>query len=329
MKYLFFASLSFILLISSGCDLFENENETPEIPGRLVFSAPDNSEKENYQIFTSNTDGSGLKQLTHFDNDEAFNPAWSPDGEQIAFVTTLRSSSAGGSLYVMNADGANIRPLKEREGSTIVVPGSNPSWSPDGTKIAFDWCQNCELGGNNFEIYMYDFETDSVEQITDSPAIDDFPTWDSNGNIIAFSSGREYANRDTLRFRKDLYKINVNTKEHTRLTTTGNATKPVWSPLENLIFYEWNIKGNKIFKFNMNSKSIEQIDSGLEFSGSTQFSKGGSRIIVYGRETESSSPEIRFFKFVQDSIIFVTKELSNNFLSKGRDFDWHYDENEL
>ena len=260
--------LVLVLLVSSviSCDLSNSEDEPiPEIPGKLVYSAPDGNGR--HQIYTSLTNGTKKKQLTQSGSEQAefFNPSWSNDGTQIAFTSTLRSTSEGSSLYLMNADGSDLRPLKERPNTDIVTLGNNPKWSPDDSKIAFDWCQNCELGGNNFEIYAYDFETNEVAQVTDDPATDDFPTWSPNGNFIAFSSGREYVNGDTLRFRKDLYQININTVELTRLTTTGNATRPVWNPLESLIFYEWNIRENTVFKFDMNLSTTEKINSGLEF----------------------------------------------------------------
>ena len=63
-------------------------------------------------IFVVNTDGTGLTQITDgtsIDQD----PIWSPDGSQIAFKSN-RPNTAGttdNQIYVMNADGSNIREL--------------------------------------------------------------------------------------------------------------------------------------------------------------------------------------------------------------------------
>jgi dipeptidyl aminopeptidase/acylaminoacyl peptidase len=52
-------------------------------------------------------------------------PAWSPDGGRIAFAS-------GGSLYLINADGSNLRQLTPAGGWD-----DQPAWSPDGIQLAF------------------------------------------------------------------------------------------------------------------------------------------------------------------------------------------------
>src|SRR5690349_4443435 len=69
-----------------------------------------------------------------------YTPAWSPDGRQIAFSD---SSDYGGpaaypgDLYVMNADGTNVRKLTA-SGNTL-HGATWPTWSPDGKKLAFEY----------------------------------------------------------------------------------------------------------------------------------------------------------------------------------------------
>ena len=61
----------------------------------------------NFQIFVANANGTGQRQLTNvaYDNTDA---AWSPDGKQIAFLTTR---NGGDDVYVMNADGSGQHKL--------------------------------------------------------------------------------------------------------------------------------------------------------------------------------------------------------------------------
>ena len=55
-----------------------------------------------------------------------YNLAWSPDGEQIALGGGYQGS---GGVFVVGADGS---------GPTLVIPGgTDPYWSPDGTRIAY------------------------------------------------------------------------------------------------------------------------------------------------------------------------------------------------
>jgi TolB protein len=60
-----------------------------------------------------------------------YQPVWSPDGKKIAFVSTRDATKDSSNIWVVNADGSNLRQFTYR--------GKNdyPTWSPDGTKLAF------------------------------------------------------------------------------------------------------------------------------------------------------------------------------------------------
>ncbi len=325
MRFLFgtigvFAAAGVLL---AGCELLNGKKEKPHppsIPGKIVFSMADDSEMENYQIYVMNTDGSDMKQLTHFESDEAFLPSWSPDGEQIVFSTSLRSSSAGASLYVMNADGSNIRPLKERPNTHVVTAGYHPKWSPDGSKIAFDFCDNCNAGGKNHEIFVYDFETDSVIQITNHPARDNNPEWSPNGDELAFVSGRDYFDADTLRFRDDIYILNTSEKMPNKITNTGYAGRQLWLPDGDELIY-WSL--DKLFNLELSSKMTTEVD--INLPPETGFRPVGlmlnGEIIMlhsfeYGRVKETNSLTLVNLKTKEVNEIDLQSQMSGA--------DWHY-----
>jgi Tol biopolymer transport system component len=79
-------------------------------------------------IYVMNADGSGTRKLTHNARQNA-EPAWSPDGRRIAFVSRRDGNAE---IYVMNADGSGKRNLTRNPAKDV-----RPSWSPDGQKIAF------------------------------------------------------------------------------------------------------------------------------------------------------------------------------------------------
>jgi TolB protein len=80
-------------------------------------------------IYVMNADGSGTRKLTHNNARFYAEPAWSPDGRQIAFRSTRNGNR---DIYVMNADGSGKRNLTRNPANDV-----RPSWSPDGRRIAF------------------------------------------------------------------------------------------------------------------------------------------------------------------------------------------------
>jgi Tol biopolymer transport system component len=112
-----------------------------------------------------NADGTNVARLT---NHAAFDqqPAWSPDGSKIAFVSQRDGNSE---IYVMHADGSNQTRLTDDD--------ANPAWSPDGRKIAFA----SNRGENdNWDIYVMPADGsdgDNPTRLTTDSAIDGDPAW--------------------------------------------------------------------------------------------------------------------------------------------------------
>jgi dipeptidyl aminopeptidase/acylaminoacyl peptidase len=81
------------------------------------------------QVWVMNTDGTGLRQLTH-DPFEATDPAWSPDGTRIVYVGFGGGDSRD--LFVIDVTG-------RRPGKVVTEPEDpwDPRWSPDGSRILY------------------------------------------------------------------------------------------------------------------------------------------------------------------------------------------------
>lgn len=104
--------------------------------GRLVNIDPGAGPLETYYaIHVMNADGSHIVQLTDFGL-LVRDPAWSPDGTQIAF--TCKQPDKRYKICVMNADGSNRRQLPAPTEPNPCQRMIHPTWSPDGQYIAFE-----------------------------------------------------------------------------------------------------------------------------------------------------------------------------------------------
>jgi hypothetical protein len=61
-----------------------------------------------------------------------------------------------------------------------------PSFSPDGTQVAFQWCPEGWARGKNCEIYVKQIGFDPPSRLTDTPQREYSPAWSPDGLFIAF-----------------------------------------------------------------------------------------------------------------------------------------------
>jgi Tol biopolymer transport system component len=103
-------------------------------------------------------------------------PRWSVSG-QIVFMSLMHGSTL--EIYVMNADGTDLRPL------TGGANNGDPMWSRDGTRITFG---SDREGGNKLNIFAMNADGIQLEQLThfDVPYEAGDTNWSSDGKKIAF-----------------------------------------------------------------------------------------------------------------------------------------------
>ena len=132
---------------------------------------------EHQDIFLQSVGGQKPFNLTEDSGADNLQPAFSPDGEKIAFHSTRE----GGGLFVMGRTGEAVR--------RVTREGFNPSWSPDGTHLVYS-TESEGLNPLNWEgrssIWVADVATGESRQLIEQDGV--VPKWSPNGERVAFVS---------------------------------------------------------------------------------------------------------------------------------------------
>ncbi|HEY8120234.1 MAG TPA: S9 family peptidase [Myxococcota bacterium] len=121
-----------------------------------------------------------LQALDVFGLEYAADPQISPDGRRIVYVRMgfdIRSDRVRASLWSVDADGSNHRPLRADRQSS-----SSPRWSPDGTRIAY--ASSAEGSPQLFVRWMDSGQTALITDLTEAP---DQLAWSPDGRWLAFT----------------------------------------------------------------------------------------------------------------------------------------------
>ena len=226
--------------------------------GKIAFSA---NLAGNYDIYTVNSDGTELTQLTD-DLRPDLEPKFSPDGTLIAF---MRHSPVGSAydLWVMNADGSGERFLAH---ARILVRAA-ASWSPDGTELIY----TDTAGLDNVTVSGTGTRGRAVPNVPMDPA------WSPDGATIAFAN---QAGTET-----ELFSGPAETAAFTALTATPDIfeTNPAWSPDSRRIAYDddRHLPGHTTGLRTMNRDGSQvAIVPGTTADRAPQWSPDGRRLVV-------------------------------------------------
>ena len=186
-------------------------------------------------------------------------PAWSPDGRQIAYYSMGEYDEDRGYVgpsgtFVMAADGSRKRRLTPHGSNTI-----RPAWSPDGRTIALSdgaavwsispdgtglrtllpadgttrdlaWSPDSTTlafthgDGHDFEVFAINADGSGLGNLTENNGVHDrSPAWSPDGSAIAFSSNRDG--------NSGIYTMNADGTDQTRITdTSADDQYPQWAP---------------------------------------------------------------------------------------------------
>jgi dipeptidyl aminopeptidase/acylaminoacyl peptidase len=164
-------------------------------------------------------------------------------------------------IYLMTAEGTGLTQL-----TSSVASDYAPSWSPDGSKIAFT---TSRFG--NLEIAVMNADGSGVARLTNDTRVDEVPAWSPDGQRIAFT--REWAAD-----RWDIYVMNADGSGVTNVTNNmKNAGGPTWSPdVSKIAFWGRVNPGDptQIWVINVDGSGL----TGLNVEGTPAWSPDGSKI---------------------------------------------------
>ncbi len=221
----------------------------------LLIGIPFTSRSEPPRVTRLTTDGH-LKER----------PAWSPDGNTLAFT---RHQGATIFLFLRSADGKDERRLTKRE-----APEYDACWSPDGKRLAFAY-DNAMPNQGDIEVYSIGVDGEGLQPVAVSPGKlthEEWPAWSPDGELLAFSSTRE-GNQEIHICRPDGQEIK-------RLTSDPAIdAHPCWSPdSKRIVFSTGRWGGLELAVMNADGSNLTRLTESRGLDDYPAWSPNGQRI---------------------------------------------------
>jgi len=179
-----------------------------EFRGRIVFQSDLDGDNDIYLLKAS-----GLQRLTDDPASDEF-PRWSPEGRTIAFTS---NRSGRYQIYVMDADGSNVRQVTKGEHDAI-----EEGWYPDGKRLAYTE-QRKKMIGRSYALWTVDLASGATTRLLpDFDGSSALPDFSPAAPLLAFTGKR------TMGW--DAFRADISTGGIIPLTEGGKACRPRFSP---------------------------------------------------------------------------------------------------
>jgi TolB protein len=216
--------------------------------------------KQIYKLFVADADGENQQKIAE-STEPLMSPAWSPDGQSLAYVSFESKASA---IYVQTLRTGERSRVSARAG----INGA-PSWSPDGSTLALTLSRK----DGDVDVYTLKLSSQVLTRMTTDPAIDTEPAWSADGRKLYFMSDRAGG--------PQIYEVDVEQPGRaTRLTFEGSYNaRPRLSPDGKQLAVVHLDRGNfRIALVDLGSKAVQVLTQGRQ-DESPSYAPNGATLI--------------------------------------------------
>ncbi|HEX4025895.1 MAG TPA: Tol-Pal system beta propeller repeat protein TolB [Steroidobacteraceae bacterium] len=223
--------------------------------------------QRRFRLVIADADGENPRVILE-SGQPIMSPAWSADGQWIAYVSFENRLSA---VYVQRVSTGERRLVSARAGVNDA-----PAFSPDGKQLAL----TLSGSGGNLDIWLLNLGTQQRTRLTDDPAIDTEPAWSPDGASIYFTSDRAGG--------PQIYRLGVANPSRVQRITFGSSydARPAVSPDgKRLAFITLDGGNYRIAVQDLASGTVTILSHG-HLDQSPSFAPNGATIIYAGRDAD-------------------------------------------
>lgn len=224
--------------------------------------------------YSLTADASSLRYTAHHISDLIYQQLTGQKGAfntKVAYVTVKRSlAETSYKLEVSDTDG--YRPVTIL---TSTQPIMSPSWSPDGTRLAYVSFEN-----NRAQIYIQILSSGERYKVSEFKGLNGAPVWSPDGKKLAVTLSKDG--------NPDIYILRLKDKSLTRLTRHwGIDTEPAWMPdNETIVFTSNRARKPQLYKTDTSGKKPQRITFDGDYNASAEISKDGRKIAFVHKDNE-------------------------------------------